>query len=78
MKEKEDKKEEKALGNEQGLRWLSWEQDNALSLGCMWHSFPLIAKFVGMLSVICEALQFAEGLSNLNGGPCGNELEELK
>ena len=56
MKEKEDKKEEKALGNEQGLRWLSWKQDNALSLGCMWHSFPLAAKFVGMLSVVCEAL----------------------
>ena len=56
MKEKEDKKEEKALGNEQGLRWLSWKKDNALSLGCMWHSFPLAAKFVGMLSVVCEAL----------------------
>ena len=62
IKEKEDKKGDKALENEKGLKDVtSWKQDKALSLGCLWHSFPLVSKSLGILTVVRNALQFVEG-----------------
>ena len=62
IKQKEDKKIGKVLGNEKGLKHVtSWKQDKALSLGCLRHSFPLVSKSLGILTVVRDALQFVEG-----------------
>ena len=55
------KEGDKALGNEQGLRCHKLEACKTLSLGCLWHSFLLVSKSVGMLTVDCDALQLVEG-----------------
>jgi len=63
IKEKEDKKGDKVLGNEKGLKDVtSWKQDKALSLSFLRHKFLLVSKSLGILTVVRDALQFVEGI----------------
>ena len=77
MTEKEDKKGDKALGNEQGLRYHKLEARQSSELGLSVAYLNLRNLSVCSLWSVRPYCLWRE-LSNLNGSSCGNDFKELK